>query len=168
MNILFKKGKYKFVKYIERKYYMSVTNREYKKMTEIKSPNSPIVKNLFWAFLVGGAICTIGQVIYNVYEYYGLNQLDSSTATSITLIFLSALLTGLKIYDNLAKRSGAGTLVPITGFANAIVAPALEFKSEGYMLGMSAKMFTIAGPVLVFGIASSILYGLVIWIFRLF
>jgi stage V sporulation protein AC len=147
---------------------MSVTKREYDKMTKAKSPNSPLVKNLIWAFLVGGAICTIGQIILNIYESYGLNQLDASTSTSITLIFLGALFTGLKIYDNLAKRAGAGSLVPITGFANAIVSTALEFKSEGYVLGMSAKMFTIAGPVLVFGIVSSIIYGLILWIFRLF
>lgn len=147
---------------------MSVTKREYDKMTKEKSPNSPLIKNLIWAFLVGGAICTIGQIIYNIYEFYGLNELDASSATSITLIFLGALFTGLKVYDNLAKRAGAGSLVPITGFANAIVAPALEFKSEGYVLGMSGKMFTIAGPVLVFGIVSSIIYGLILWIFRLF
>jgi stage V sporulation protein AC len=168
MNILCKKGKYRFETDIERKYFMSVTKREYDKMTKIKSPNSPLIKNLIWAFLVGGAICTIGQIIYNIYEYFGLNQLDASTSTSITLIFLGAIFTGLKIYDNLAKRAGAGSLVPITGFANAIVAPALEFKSEGYVLGMSAKMFAIAGPVLVFGIVSSIIYGLILWIFRLF
>jgi stage V sporulation protein AC len=147
---------------------MSVTKREYDKMTKLKSPNSPFITNIIWAFLVGGVICTIGQIIYNIYEYCGLNQLDASTSTSITLIFLGALFTGLKIYDNLAKRAGAGSLVPITGFANAVVAPALEFKSEGYVLGMSAKMFTIAGPVLVFGIVSSIVYGLILWIFRLF
>ena len=147
---------------------MSVTKREYEKMTKQKSPNSPLIKNLIWAFLIGGAICTIGQVILNIYEYYGLNQLDASASTSITLIFLGAILTGLKVYDNIAKKAGAGSLVPITGFANAIVSPALEFKSEGYVLGMSAKMFTIAGPVLVFGIVSSIIYGLFLWIFRLF
>jgi stage V sporulation protein AC len=147
---------------------MSVTKREYEKMTKQKSPNSPLIKNLIWAFLIGGAICTIGQVILNIYEYYGLNQLDASASTSITLIFLGAILTGLKVYDNIAKKAGAGSLVPITGFANAIVSPALEFKSEGYVLGMSAKMFTIAGPVLVFGIVSSIIYGLFLWIFKLF
>lgn len=147
---------------------MSITKREYMKMANTKSPNSPLIKNLIWAFLVGGAICTIGQIIFNIFEYYGLNQLDASTSTSITLIFFGAIFTGFKIYDNLAKRAGAGSLVPITGFANAIVAPALEFKSEGYVLGMSAKMFTIAGPVLVFGIVSSIIYGLILWIFRLF
>lgn len=168
MNIILKKGKYKFVEYIERKYYMSVTNREYKKMTELKSPNSPLIRNLIWAFLVGGAICTIGQIIFNIYKYFGLSKIDSSAATSITLIFLGALFTGLKVYDNLAKRAGAGSLVPITGFANAIVSPALEFKSEGYVLGMSAKMFAIAGPVLVFGITASIIYGFILWIFRLF
>lgn len=137
-------------------------------MTKESSPDSPLWKNMLWAFFTGGAICTIGQGILMLYQSYGLNQLDASTSTSITLIFLGALLTGLKIYDNLAKHAGAGTLVPITGFANSIVSPALEFKSEGYILGMSTKMFSIAGPVLVFGITASVIYGLVIWIFRLF
>ena len=147
---------------------VAVTKKEYQKMTEQKSPNSPLFKNMIWAFLVGGAICTIGQVILNIFKYYGLDELDASSATSVTLIFLGALFTGLKIYDNLAKHAGAGTLVPITGFANSIVSPALEYKSEGFILGMSAKMFTIAGPVLVFGISASILYGLLLWIFRLY
>lgn len=145
-----------------------VTNKEYQKMTERKSPNSPLFKNLALAFLIGGAICTFGQAIVNVYVTFGLDKQDASSATSITLIFLSAFFTGLGWYDKLAKHAGAGTLVPITGFANSIVSPAIEYKSEGLVLGLGAKMFSIAGPVLVFGIASSIVYGLVLWIFRLF
>jgi stage V sporulation protein AC len=137
-------------------------------MAEAKSPNSPIVRNCILAFLIGGAICTVGQVIMNMYIYYGLDKVEASAATSISLIFLGALFTGLKVYDKLAKYGGAGTLVPITGFANSIVSPALEYKSEGFVLGMSAKMFTIAGPVLVFGISASIIYGLVIWMFSLY
>lgn len=147
---------------------MAITKKEYSEMTKQKSPNSPILKNCLFAFLIGGAICAIGQGIMNLYLYCGLDELGASSATSISLIFLGAVFTGLKVYDKLAKRAGAGTLVPITGFANSIVSPALEYKSEGYIMGMSGKMFTIAGPVLVFGISASILYGLIIWIFRLF
>lgn len=147
---------------------MPITKQEYAEMAKVKSPKSPIIKDCILAFLVGGAICTIGQIIQNIYISNGLDKLDASSATSITLIFLGALFTGLKIYDNLAKHAGAGTLVPITGFANSIVAPALEYKSEGLILGMSAKMFTIAGPVLVFGISASIIYGIILWIFKLF
>ncbi len=123
---------------------------------------------MLWAFCVGGIICTIGQGLLNMYKAFGLTTVDASASVSITLIFVGALLTGLKVYDNIAKHAGAGSLVPITGFANSIVAPALEFKSEGFVLGMSAKMFTIAGPVLVFGISSSIVYGLILWIFRVY
>jgi stage V sporulation protein AC len=137
-------------------------------LTKTKSPNSHIFKNMLWAFCVGGIICTIGQGLLNMYKAFGLTTVDASASVSITLIFVGALLTGLKVYDNIAKHAGAGSLVPITGFANSIVAPALEFKSEGFVLGMSAKMFTIAGPVLVFGISSSIVYGLILWIFRVY
>lgn len=147
---------------------MAVTKKEYKTMSDQTSPNSPMLKNCIWAFLVGGAICTVGQAIVELYRHMGLSQIDASSATSASLIFLGALFTGLKIYDNLAKHAGAGTLVPITGFANSIVSPALEYKSEGFILGMSAKMFTIAGPVLVFGISASIVYGLILWLFQVF
>lgn len=145
-----------------------MTKQEYAKLAQQKSPNSHLVRNLIWAFCSGGAICVVGQAILNLYRYFHLDDLDAAASTSITLIFVGAFLTGLKIYDNLAKHAGAGSLVPITGFANSIVSPALEFKSEGFVLGMSAKMFTIAGPVLVFGISTSILYGLVLWLFRLY
>jgi stage V sporulation protein AC len=147
---------------------MKVSKQEYMEMANKKAPNSHIVKNMIWAFCSGGAICAIGQGIQNIYSYFGLDKLDASSSTTVTLIFIGALLTGLKLYDILAKRAGAGSLVPVTGFANSIVSPALEFKSEGFILGMSAKMFTIAGPVLVFGISSSIIYGLILWIFRLY
>jgi stage V sporulation protein AC len=147
---------------------LKTSKKEYEAMTKTKSPDSHIFKNMVWAFCIGGIICAASQGILNMYKYFGLDTVDASASVSITLIFIGALLTGLKVYDNIAKHAGAGTLVPITGFANSIVAPALEFKSEGFILGMSAKMFTIAGPVLVFGISSSIVYGLILWIFKLF
>lgn len=118
-------------------------------------------------FLCGGAICTLGQVLRNLYESLGLSGDDAGTAVSVTLIFLSALLTGLGLFDKLAKHAGAGTLVPITGFANAMVSPALEFKSEGYITGTAAKLFVVAGPVLVFGISASVIYGLICFFFGL-
>lgn len=147
---------------------MKITKKEYQAMTKEKSPNSHLLKNCLWAFFAGGCICTIGEGLLKLYLYFGLDKVSASTSVSITLVFVGALLTGLKVYDNIAKRAGAGTLVPITGFANSIVSPALEFKSEGFILGLGAKMFTIAGPVLVFGISASVLYGLVLWIFKLF
>lgn len=120
-------------------------------------------KNLVWAFAVGGAICTAGQALSNLYQSWGLDQEQAGTAVSVTLIFAAALLTGLGCFDKLAKRAGAGTLVPITGFANAMVSPALEFKSEGLITGTAAKLFVVAGPVLVYGISASILYGLLLY-----
>jgi stage V sporulation protein AC len=120
------------------------------------------------AFLVGGAICTLGQFLVNLFLQFGLELKDARSFVSISLIFLSALLTALKVYDNIAKHAGAGSLVPITGFANSIVAPAMEFKSEGYIIGIGGKMFVIAGPVLVYGIAASIVYGLIVWAFHLY
>ena len=126
---------------------------------------SPLVRDMLWAFFVGGAICTLGQVLRNLYESLGLSGDDAGIAVSVTLIFLSALLTGLGLFDRLAKHAGAGTLVPITGFANA--SPALEFKSEGYITGTAAKLFVVAGPVLVFGISASVIYGLICFFFGL-
>lgn len=146
---------------------MKMTPKDYDKLVKEKSPNSPMGKDIFFAALVGGIICVIGQFILNFYKNSGLSETDAAAATSISLIAIGALLTGLKLYDKLAKFAGAGTIVPITGFSNAIVSPALEFKSEGFVLGMAAKMFTIAGPVLVFGIAASVLYGLVLVLFGL-
>ena len=145
-----------------------MTNKEYGKLVKELSPKSPIVKDCFNAFWIGGLICTIGQVFMNLYSYFGLDKTDAGTATSMTLVTLSALLTGLSLYDNIAKHAGAGTLVPITGFANSIAAPAIEFKTEGFILGVGAKMFTIAGPVIVYGVSASAVYGLIYWITTLF
>lgn len=144
---------------------MDMTNKEYQKYVSGKAKASPIWKNMAWAFVVGGLICTLGQGLLNFYKHMGLSEESAGTAVSMTLIFAAALLTGLGIFDNLAKRAGAGTLVPITGFANAMVSPALEFKSEGFVTGTGAKLFTVAGPVLVFGISASILYGILLVLF---
>ena len=141
---------------------MNMTNQDYGKLVNERSKPSPMGKNILWAFLVGGAICAAGQGLSNLYQSYGLDKEQAGTATSVTLIFIAALLTGLGIFDKVAKRAGAGTLVPITGFANAMVSPALEFKSEGLVTGTAAKLFTVAGPVLVFGISASVIYGLVL------
>lgn len=141
-----------------------MTEKEYGELVKKLSPKSPIWKDCLCAFVIGGLICTLGQVFMNVYESLGLNKTDTGTATCISLIFLSALLTGLSLYDNIAKFAGAGTLVPITGFANSITAPAVEFKTEGFVLGVGAKMFTIAGPVIVYGVSASVVYGVIYWI----
>lgn len=141
---------------------MDMTNSEYGKYVGKKAKPSPCLKDCLWAFLVGGVICTIGQGLTNFYQYCGLGEEEAGTAGSVSLIFLAALLTGLGIFDKIAKRAGAGTLVPITGFANAMVSPALEFKTEGFIMGVAAKMFVIAGPVLVFGISASVIYGLIL------
>ena len=145
-----------------------MSNQEYGKYVSGKAKPSPLWKDCLRAFCVGGLICTIGQGLRNAYQGAGLNQEDAGTLVSVTLIFLSALLTGLGWFDNIAKHAGAGTLVPITGFANAMVAPALEFKSEGLVLGTGARLFTVAGPVLVYGISASVIYGVVLWIVSLF
>jgi stage V sporulation protein AC len=137
-------------------------------MAKKASPASTYGRDMLLAFLFGGTICMLGQCILNLYRFWGLDEKSASAFVSITLIGLSALLTALRVYDNLAKYGGAGTLVPITGFANSIVAPAMEFKSEGFVLGIGAKMFVIAGPVLVYSTAASILYGLILWFFRLY
>ena len=128
------------------------------------APKSPIWKDCLNAFLIGGLICCIGQLIMNGYKALGLDKTDSSTATSMTLVILSALLTGLSLYDNIAKYAGAGTLVPITGFANSITAPAVEFKTENWINGVGSKMFIIAGPVIVYGVAASVVYGFIYWL----
>ena len=142
---------------------MDMTNTDYGKYVNSKSQSSPCWKNCLCAFCVGGLICTLGQGLLNLYKnYFALEQDDAAAAVSVTLILLSAILTGLGIFDKIAKHAGAGTLVPITGFANAVVSPALEFKSEGLVMGVAAKMFVIAGPVLVFGISASVVYGLIL------
>ena len=147
---------------------MNVTEREYGKLVKEMSPKSPMKKDCLTAFLVGGAICALGQFFVNWYGNLGLDKELAGTAASMSLVALSALLTGLSFYDNIAKYAGAGTLVPITGFANAVAAPAVEFKTEGFILGVGAKMFTIAGPVIVYGVSASVVYGIIYWIISLF
>ena len=142
------------------------SKKDYQNYVDKKSPNSPILKNCFNAFWVGGLICSIGQIIMDICKYNGISQETSGTIVSITLIGLSAFLTGLNIFNKIGKFAGAGSLIPITGFANSIVSPAMEYKSEGYVMGVGGKMFTVAGPVLVFGISASIIVGLVYLIFN--
>ena len=144
---------------------MDMTNEQYVQYVSEKAKPSPIVKNMAWAFVTGGMICVGGQALLNLYQNAGLSQDDAGTAVSLTLIAVAALLTGLGLFDKLAKHAGAGTLVPITGFANAMVSPALEFKTEGFVTGTSTKLFVVAGPVLVFGISASVLYGLLLVLF---
>ena len=142
------------------------TQKEYQEYVDKKSPNSPILKNCLNSFLVGGLICTIGQFIMEICKYRGLDNDISSTITSIILIFLSAFLTALNVFNKIGKFAGAGSLIPITGFANSIVSPAMEYKSEGYVMGVGAKVFTVAGPVLVYGISTSIIVGIMYLIFN--
>ena len=142
------------------------TKQSYQNYVNKKSPNSPILKNCFNAFWVGGLICTIGQIIMNICKERGFDQNLSGTIVSIILIGISAFLTGLNIFNKIGKFAGAGSLIPITGFANSIVSPAMEYKSEGYVMGVGGKMFTVAGPVLVFGISTSIIVGIVYLIFN--
>lgn len=145
-----------------------LTQADYQSMAGQASPPTKSYLTIPCAFLVGGLICTLGQFIQNCYLYAGLSKELAAASTSITLVFLSALLTGLQVYDKIAKFAGAGTLVPITGFANAVVSPALEFKSEGLILGLGAKLFTIAGPVIVYGAFTAFVYGLIVYLFRLY
>ena len=142
---------------------MKLSKTEYQKMLEKRSPDSPLAMDMLWAGLVGGAICVVGQFVSNFYQGRGLDADGAAGATAITMVFLGGLLTALHLYDKLAKHAGAGTIVPITGFANAIVSPAIEFKSEGLVLGLGAKLFAIAGPVLVYGISASVIYGLALY-----
>lgn len=141
-----------------------MTEKEYGELVKEMQPKSPMGKDCLMAFLVGGLICTLGQALNNGYAALGLDEAAAGTATSMALVALSALFTGLSLYDDLAKHAGAGTLVPITGFANAIAAPAVEFKTEGFVLGVGAKMFTIAGPVIVYGLGASVVYGAIYWV----
>ena len=145
-----------------------MTEKQYDQFIRELSPRSPVWKDCIWAFCVGGAICTLGQVFINWYSSLGLPKTDASGAASMTLVVIAALLTGIGIFDDIAKRAGAGTLVPITGFANAIAAPAVEFQTEGMVLGVGGKMFQIAGPVIVYGVSASVVYGLIYWITTLF
>lgn len=144
-----------------------VSKQEYAQRVKDASPNSPIFKDCLLAFLFGGAICTLGQALFELYQSFGAELKDARALVSISLIFLSAALTAVGWYDNIAKHAGAGTLVPITGFANSMVSPAMEFKSEGFITGLGAKLFVVSGPVLVFGITASIVYGLIAFLFGL-
>lgn len=144
----------------------TMTNKEYQTYVEKKTPNSRIGRNVIRAFIIGGLICVVGQFITNVLKIMGYGQEQVSSVVTLILIFLGALLTGLNIYDDLGRFAGAGSIVPITGFANSIVSPAMEFKSEGYVLGVGARMFVIAGPVLVYGISTSIIAGIIYFLFR--
>lgn len=144
---------------------MEITPELYKDMTDRIMPKSKSYMNIPKAFLIGGAICLLGECLLNLYEYMGLEKEAASSWTSITLVFLSALLTGLGWYERIAKHAGAGTLVPITGFANGVTAPAIEARTEGWILGVGAKIFTIAGPVLLYGTAASVIYGIFLVLF---
>lgn len=143
-----------------------LSKKEYQKIVTDKSKKSKVFVNCSKAFLIGGAICTVGQVLITVYQLAGMGEEDARTLTSVSLIFLGVLVTAFGLYDNLAKHAGAGSLVPITGFANAVSSPAIEFKTEGFVLGVGAKMFVIAGPVIVYGVFSSVIFGVVYWVLR--
>jgi stage V sporulation protein AC len=147
---------------------MKTTKKEYKKMIEESSDKSKTSRNSLAAFLSGGVFCTIGQFIYNTLQNMGIDEQNNRALCSIILVFFGAFFTAIGLYDKIAKFAGAGSLVPITGFANSVVSPAIEFKSEGHITGIGAKMFVIAGPVLVFGTISSIVYGIIVWIFHLY
>lgn len=145
---------------------MDMTPQEYQAYVRSLAPKSPLVKNTALAFFSGGAICALGQLLRNGFLALGLSEADAGTAVSIVLILLSALLTGLNLYNSIARFAGAGTLVPITGFANSVVSPAIDFKSEGFVTGMAARMFQVAGPVIVFGTLASVVYGAVLMLLR--
>jgi stage V sporulation protein AC len=145
-----------------------LTNNEYAEMVKKASPPSPSWFSIPMAFLMGGLICTAGEGLINLYQFWGMEKDVAYMASTVTLIFIAALLTGLNVYDDIANFGGAGTLVPVTGFANAVASPALEFKSEGFVLGVGAKLFAIAGPVIVYGLSAGVVYGLIIYIFKLY
>lgn len=147
---------------------MLPSKKEYSEMTKKASPPSPKIKDFIWAYCVGGAICVLGQLFIEFYTKMGLSEKVVKMAVPVSIIFIAALLTGLGVFDKIARRAGAGTLVPITGFANAVVSPAIEFKNEGYILGVGAKIFTIAGPVIMYGTVASVIYGFIYWITTLF
>ena len=147
---------------------MNISNQEYGELAKRVSPPSAMAKTIPMAFVIGGAICVIGEALLNIYGALGLSRDNAAALTSLSLIFLSILLTGLKLYDRIAQFAGAGTLVSITGFANSVCSPALDFKTEGYVLGLGAKMFVIAGPVIVYGVSASVIYGIVYYFIKLF
>ena len=143
-----------------------MNKQEYGELTKQKTPNSPTLKNCIKAFLIGGSICVIGQIVRNLWGLSKLDEQGIASMTCVTMIFLGAFFTGLGVYDKIAKHGGAGTLVPITGFANAVTSPAMEFKSEGLVMGVGAKMFIIAGPVIVYGTLASVIYGIIYWLIK--
>lgn len=147
---------------------MKISNSDYSKMTDKASPNSPVVADCIRAFLFGGGICLFGEVLNTIYKSFGLTTDQMRLATSGTIIIITAILTGIGVFDKIARLAGAGTTVPISGFANSVVSPALEFQHEGLILGTAAQMFTIAGPVIVYGTATAFIYGLIIYIFKLY
>lgn len=147
---------------------MSISKSDYSKMADNASPKSPIITDCIKAFLIGGGICTFAQILNNIFISIGLNEKQMRLATPSIIIIITAILTGIGIFDKIAKHAGAGTIVPISGFANSVVSPALEFQHEGFILGTAAQMFTIAGPVIVYGTATSVLYGIIIYIFKLY
>ncbi|MBE6647443.1 MAG: SpoVA/SpoVAEb family sporulation membrane protein [Ruminococcaceae bacterium] len=144
---------------------MNIEKKAYKKFADAHAPSSPTVKNCIWAFFVGGGICILGQGLVCIYrDFIGMEQKDAGTLCSVTLIFIAALLSGLGVFEKIAKRAGGGTLVPITGFANSVVSPAIDSKAEGFILGVGAKIFTVAGPVLLYGTIAGAVYGIIYWI----
>ena len=144
---------------------MNIEKKVYKKFADAHAPSSPTVKNCIWAFFVGGGICILGQGLVCIYrDFIGMEQKDAGTLCSVTLIFIAALLSGLGVFEKIAKRAGGGTLVPITGFANSVVSPAIDSKAEGFILGVGAKIFTVAGPVLLYGTIAGAVYGIIYWI----
>lgn len=143
-----------------------ISKHEYQSMVEEKAPGSKIVRNIFAAFFTGGVICSVGQIVILIFESFGADKETVASVTSIIMIFLGAFLTGINIYDEIGKFGGAGASIPITGFSNSIVSPAMEYKKEGYVMGVGAKMFLIAGPVLVYGIFASVIAGLVYFIWK--
>jgi len=144
--------------------FLNTDNKTYKKYVKKHAPSSPLIKDMFFAFLIGGLICAFAEGLYNFYLYLRIEESTVKILVPVTLVFLAALLTGIGIFDNIAKVAGAGTLVPITGFSNAVISPALDDKNEGLVMGVGAKMFTIAGPVIVYGIISSVIYGFIYWL----
>lgn len=138
--------------------------QRYQNMVKQATPKPPVIKNIIWAFIVGGLICTLGQFFQNTFMDAGIPKKDASVLTSVVMVFLGAFFTGLGVYDELGRRAGAGSVVPITGFANSIVSPAMEFKREGYIFGIGAKMFVVAGPVLVYGMITAFIVGLIYWL----
>lgn len=147
---------------------MSISNNDYSKMTNKASPDSPVLMNCIKAFVFGGGICLFAQLLNTLFDNMGLNKEQVKIATPCIIIIITAILTGIGVFDKIARHAGAGTIVPITGFANSVVSPALEFQHEGFVLGTAAQMFSIAGPVIVYGVASSFIYGLIIYIFHLY